>query len=309
MLVSLIISAYNEENGIKSFFVETLKHIQIKGYEFQFVFVDDGSIDNTVNIIRDIKKEYENTPYIKEIKLIHLSRNFGHEAAMLAGLDVASGDYLVFMDADLQHPPEKIADIMTSFENKSNIVMMKRVENKGAGVFKNLTSKMFYAILNGCSNTKFEANASDFFAVDARVANFLRENYREKVRFLRGIIQNIGFNVAKIEYVASERVAGHSHYNFRNLLRLSMNSIFSFSNLPLKLGGLAGGISVMLGIILLVYTLCTGDGAPSGYSTIVITLCFMFSILFFIVGVIGEYIGILFTEIKGRPIYIIKEIE
>ena len=184
---------------------------------------------------------------------------------------------------------------------------MVRTRNESAGMVKNITSSGFYWVINTLSDVKFEANASDFFAVSRQAADVLRGNYREKVRFLRGYVQTIGFKRAAIRYEAQERAAGQSKYSIRRLLNFSVNTILCFSNLPLKLGIYAGGMAACLGVAVMIYTLCTRRGAPSGYATIVILNCFMFAVLFLIVGIIGEYIGILFSELKDRPIYIVGE--
>ena len=164
-----------------------------------------------------------------------------------------------------------------------------------------------YALINALSDVKFEPNASDFFAVSRQAADVLRENYRERVRFLRGYVQSIGFQKAVITYEAGDRVAGESKYSIRKLLAFSVNTIMCFSNLPLKLGIYAGILAALMGVAVMVYTLLTRQGAPSGYTTIVILNCFMFAILFIIVGIIGEYIAVLFSELKDRPIYIVEE--
>jgi dolichol-phosphate mannosyltransferase len=157
------------------------------------------------------------------------------------------------------------------------------------------------------SDVKFENNASDFFAVSRRVAEVLKDSYREKVRFLRGYVQNVGFEKTTIAYEAGVRAAGESKYSIRKLFQFSVNTIVCFSNLPLKLGIYAGVMAAFLGVVVMVYTLFTRGGAPSGYATIVILNCFMFAILFLIVGIIGEYMAILFAELKDRPIYIVAE--
>ena len=243
------------------------------------------------------------------MRVIAFSRNFGHEAAMTAGLDYAAGDYLIFMDADLQHPPACIPEIMEQFREGCEIVSMVRTENRTAGLIKNITSDAFYRLINRMSDMHLEPGASDFFALDRRAAEVLRRNYREKVRFLRGYVQNIGFRKAALPYEAAPRVAGKSHYSLRKLWRFSVDTIICFSNLPLKLGIYAGLFSALLGVILILYTLFTRGGAPSGYATIVILLCFMFAMLFVVVGIIGEYISVIFSELKDRPIYIIKDMQ
>ena len=241
------------------------------------------------------------------VKVISFSRNFGHEAAMIAGVDRASGDGVVCMDADLQHPPECLPKIVEKLEQGCGVISMVRTRNTSAGLLKNITSAGFYAVINALSDVKFEVNASDFFAVSRQAADVLRTSYREKIRFLRGYVQNIGFQKARIEYEAHDRVAGESKYSIQKLLAFSINTIMCFSNLPLKLGIYAGIFAALLGVAVMIYTLCTRQGAPSGYATIVILICFMFAMLFVIVGIIGEYIAILFSELKDRPVYIVKK--
>ena len=184
---------------------------------------------------------------------------------------------------------------------------MVRTENKTAGLLKNITSGGFYWLINRMSEVHLEANASDFFAITRPVQKVLMKNYREKVRFLRGYVQNVGFRKTTISYEAAPRVAGSSHYSIRKLFVFAMNTIMCFSNMPLKLGIFAGLFSGFLGMIVLIYTLVTRDGAPSGYATIVVLLCFMFAVLFIVVGIIGEYIAVLFEELKDRPIYIVED--
>ncbi len=226
---------------------------------------------------------------------------------MIAGIDHADGDAIVCMDADLQHPAECLAPIIEKLEEGYGVISMVRTQNKSAGLIKNITSSGFYWVINALSDVKFQPNASDFFAISRQAADVFRSNYREKVRFLRGYVQNIGFRKTTIEYEAQDRVAGESKYSIRKLFAFSVNTIMCFSNLPLKLGIYAGIFAAMMGVVVMIYTLCTRQGAPSGYATIVILNCFMFAILFVIVGIIGEYIAILFSELKDRPIYIVEE--
>ena len=213
------------------------------------------------------------------------------------------------MDADLQHPPECIPQIIEKMEEGYQVINMVRTKNQSAGWFKNFASGAFYDLINAVSDVKFEKNASDFFAISDKVAEVLKKNYREKVRFLRGYVQNLGFKKTTLEYEARVRVAGESKYSIRKLLRFSINTIMCFSNLPLKLGIYAGIFAAVLGLAVLVYTVYSwaSVGTPPGYATMIVLICFMFSILFIIVGIIGEYISILFSELKDRPIYIVEE--
>lgn len=300
-LLSVVVSVYNEEQALPQFYQTTAPILQALSWDYELLFVNDGSTDGSLGILLALSEQDE------KVKVVSFSRNFGHEAAMIAGIDYAKGDAIVCMDADLQHPPECLPEIVAKLDEGYGIISMVRTRNASAGFVKNITSSGFYALINKLSDVKFEANASDFFAVSRQAADVLRSNYREKVRFLRGYVQNIGFNKTTIEYEARDRVAGESKYTIRKLFAFSMNTIMCFSNLPLKLGIFAGIFAAVLGVAVMIYTLCTRQGAPSGYATIVILNCFMFAILFVIIGIIGEYIAVLFNELKDRPIYIVEE--
>ena len=314
---SIIVSVYNEEASLENFFEACSSVLSrcragskedfacekiVEKYHTEILFVDDGSTDRSPLILDRLALEYPEL-----VKVIHFSRNFGHEAAMTAGLDYASGDFLIFMDADLQHSPELIPEMLARYEEGFHVVSMVRTKNSSAGILKNLSSAAFYWVLTHLSPLHFEANASDFFGISSAVQQVLKKYYREKVRYLRGYVQSVGFSKTKIEYEAGVRQGGKSHYSLRKLWAFSRNTLLSFSNLPLKLGIFASGCSMFLGILLLVYTLLTRKGAPSGYATIVVLLCFMFAVLFFVVGIIGEYIALLFEEIKDRPIYVVSK--
>ena len=299
-LLSVVVSVYNEEEALAQFYQVTEGILNTISWDYELVFVNDGSRDQSLSILNHLA---DSNP---KVKVVSFSRNFGHEAAMIAGIDYSQGDGIICMDADLQHPPACIPEIIRRFEDGYEVINMVRTKNESAGWFKNMASSAFYKLINALSDVKFESNASDFFAISRNVAAVLKENYREKVRFLRGYVQNVGFSKTTIEYEARARVAGESKYSIRKLFQFSVNTIVCFSNLPLKLGIFAGIFAGFLGLVVLVYTLLTRSGAPSGYATIVILNCFMFAILFLIVGIIGEYISILFTELKDRPIYIVQ---
>ncbi len=302
-LLSVVVSVYNEEEVLERFYQETRAVVDNMPWDHEFLFVNDGSTDRSLEILKSLAGR---DPHVR---VISFSRNFGHEAAMIAGLDHSSGDAIVCMDADLQHPPSCLPQIAGKFDEGYEVVSMVRTKNESVGWFKNLCSAGFYKVINVMSDVKFESNASDFFGVSSRVAKVLKKNYRERVRFLRGYVQNVGFSKTTIQYEAGARAAGKSKYSLRKLFRFSVNTIVCFSNLPLKLGIYAGALAACLGVVVMIYTLLTRNGAPSGYATIVVLICFMFAILFVIVGIIGEYIAILFTELKDRPIYIVEETE
>ena len=306
-LLSVVVSVYNEEAALREFYAET-KAVLLglsPAWEYELLFVNDGSVDGSYGILKEL------AALDKNVRVVNFSRNFGHEAAMIAGIDFASGDAVICMDADLQHPPECIPKILKKMEEGYEVINMVRTRNTSAGLIKNVTSSAFYKLINRMSDVKFEANASDFFAVNAQAARVLKENYREKIRFLRGYVQSIGFQKTTIEYEARARFAGESKYSLKSLFRFSVNTILCFSDLPLKLGIYTGCIVALFGLAVMVYTIYTWAkyGAPSGYATIVVLLSFMFAVLFILGGIIGEYIAILFAELKDRPMYIVRDTE
>ena len=300
-LLSVVVSVYNEEEALAQFYQVTEGILNTISWDYELVFVNDGSRDQSLSILNRLA---DSNP---KVKVVSFSRNFGHEAAMIAGIDYSQGDGIICMDADLQHPPACIPEIIRRFEDGYEVINMVRTKNESAGWFKNMASSAFYKLINALSDVKFESNASDFFAISRNVAAVLKENYREKVRFLRGYVQNVGFPKTTIEYEARARVAGESKYNLKKLFIFSVNTILCFSNMPLKLGIYAGILSGAAGMAVLIYTLFTRQGAPSGYATIVVLICFMFAMMFLLIGIIGEYIAILFTELKDRPVYIVRE--
>lgn len=306
-LLSVVVSVYNEELAIPEFYQETgavLKALP-SSWDYELLFVNDGSADRSLELLRELARRDS------RVRVVEFSRNFGHEAAMIAGIDYAQGDGIVCMDADLQHPPECIPEIVEKFDQGYEVISMVRMKNKTAGLVKNVTSAAFYKLINHLSDVKFEPNASDFFAVSRSAADVLRNNYREKVRFLRGYVQSVGFSRTTINYEARPRFAGESKYSLRSLFRFSINTILCFSDMPLKLGIYSGGAVAFFGLLMMAYTIWTWAkyGTPSGYATIVVLMSFMFAVLFVLVGIIGEYIAILFAELKDRPIYIVKSTE
>ena len=229
--VSVVVSVYNEEKALGEFYAETLKVLLGLDWDYELVFVNDGSRDGSLEILKELAGENH------RVKLVSFSRNFGHEAAMIAGLDYSTGDVIICMDADLQHPPECIPEILKKIEEGFHVITMVRTKNRSAGKIKNITSSGFYWVINHISDVHLEPNASDFFAVSSHAARVLRSNYREKVRFLRGYVQNIGFARTNLTYEARARVAGESKYSLKKLLTFSINTILCFSNMPFGPGG------------------------------------------------------------------------
>ena len=299
-MLTVVVSVYNEEAALPLCHERLTEVLRESGRDYTLLFVNDGSRDRSAEILDRFAAEDT------RVRVLHFSRNFGHEAAMIAGIDYAEGA-VICMDADLQHPPQCIPAILAKLDEGFDVISMVRTANRSAGIIKNLTSSAFYGVMNALSGTRFEKNASDFFAVSARAAEVLRRDYRERVRFLRGYVPSLGFRSTALQYEAAERAAGQSKYSLAKLFRFSMNTIMSFSDLPLRLGIYAGIASGLLGLILLIYSIVmkVRIGAPAGYTTIIVVICFMFAVLFLILGIMGQYIGVLFEEVKGRPIYIV----
>ena len=302
--VSVVVSVYNEEGSLQKFYEEAVNVAESLTWDYEIVFVNDGSVDGSLALLEEFSHKNKN------VRVVDFSRNFGHEAAMIAGIDYATGDAIVCMDADLQHPPKSVPEIIEKIEEGFDVISMIRTKNDDAGLIKKITSRAFYGILNVMSPSKFEPNSSDFFAISKKVADVLRKDYREKVRYLRGFVQNVGFKKTALEFEAGKRIAGESKYNLSKLMKFSMNAIYSFSDLPLKLGVYTGSFVGMFGLALMIYSIINKfvNDAPSGYTTIVVALCFLFAVLLFVVGIIGQYISILFFEIKDRPIYIVNKV-
>lgn len=307
--ISIVFSVFNEKEILDTLYARVTEIVSYLPYRFELVFVDDGSTDGSDDVIRGLQQIPQTS---LEIMLISLSRNFGHEAAMIAGIDHASGDAVICMDADLQHPPEAISEMISCFESGNDVVTMTRTQNKGATRQSGFLSLLFYRLINKISPFRLQENASDFFLVSKKVASVLRNNFRERNRFLRGIIQIVGFRSTSVSYTAPSRQTGKSSYSFLKLSALTITAITSFSKAPLFLGIWFGFIFSLISIILGFYSLWTyffGTAPPSGYTTIILFLSISFAILFFLIGVIGMYIGYLFEEQKNRPIYLINKME
>ena len=301
---SIVASVYNEEAGIEAFYEEVTRVAQSLGYTYELIFVNDGSKDNSLSLLTSFAEKDNN------VKVVDFSRNYGHEAAMIAGIDYAKGDFIVCMDSDLQHPPQYISEINSKIEEGFDVVTMVRKKREDASAFQEFRSLAFYKLMNKISEVTLDEKASDFFAISKRVAEILRTDYRERTRFLRGIIQIVGFKKSSIEYVAQKRFAGKSNYFFFKLVKLSFSAISSFSNMPLRLGMIAGSVFGVMGLGMLVYSLVMWfiDTPVSGYTTLVVFMCLFASVQLFIVGLIGQYVGYIFDEVKSRPTYIVKNV-
>ncbi|MBR2922188.1 MAG: glycosyltransferase family 2 protein [Alphaproteobacteria bacterium] len=301
--ISVVISAYNESESVNELYKEltkVMKELPLKTYEL--IFVDDGSSDDTYEKCQKLQKKDSH------VKIVHLRRNFGHEIAMTAGMDYAKGDAVVFMDADLQHPPHYIKDMVKYWQEGDDIVLTKRVENQATSKFYDFCAASFYKILNFLSDTKIPAKTPDFRLVDRSYVDFLKK-FNEQDRLFRGLLSWAmpREKVKIIDFVAPDRFAGVSKYNYRKSLALAFNSIVQFSTRPLRmsiyLGLITAFISGCLGLYVIIEHFILRHPTP-GYATIMTTVIFLGSIQLIVLGIIGEYIGKIHMEVKKRPLYI-----
>ena len=307
--VSLVISLYNEEAGAYNFWTDLRSALSpLTDFQFEIIWVNDGSTDNTQRVIERIISE-DCPPHLSH-QPIEFSRNFGHEAAIIAGIDHSTGDAVICMDSDGQHPPMHIQHMVRAFQDGSDIVLMERVSREDNGLIKNMMSSAFYRCINLLSAIRFENNATDFFLISSEVAEVLRSNYRERNRFIRGFIQSVGFKSTKIPFEAPARQFGASNYSFIKLVKLAVNAIFTFSSVPLRISIFFSVAFIALTTLLGGYSLYMywfGTTPPSGYTTIVLFLSFSFSLLFFTLAILSAYFEKMIQETRSRPVYIIKK--
>lgn len=306
--VSIVISAYNEEGNIDRLHAELSKELDhVKNTKFEILFVDDGSKDTTLATIKKLQKKDS------RVKIVQLKRNFGHEIAMTAGMDYAKGDAVIFMDADLQHPPVYIPQMVEAWKNGAEIVLTKRVDNVATSRFYKFCAKSFYWLLNLLSETKIPESMPDFRLIDRKYVDFLK-GFNEQDRLFRGLLSWIMPNdkVQVIEFVAPERFSGTTKYNFIKSLQLAISSITQFSVRPLHLStylGLAGAAcSMLLGFYVILERYIRHNPTP-GYATIVAAVGFIGAVQLISLGIIGEYIGKIHMEVKKRPLYLADYIE
>lgn len=301
--VSIIIPCYNETGNIKVLYQRILESVNKLDVDYELIFIDDGSIDETFNIIKSLHKENSKT------KLVSFSRNFGHQAAIIAGLDFCKGDCAIMMDADLQHPPELIPEMISLWKDGFEIVNTIRDETSSETFFKKLTSRGFYKLINMISKTKIEAGSADFRLLDRKVIESFKEIGEYSI-FIRGMINWMGFNSTQIHYSSSERFSGASKYSIRKMISFALDGITSSSSMPLHISMVLGLLISLLSFIYLVYALYIRfftNEALEGWTSIIISVLFIGGIQLISIGILGEYLGKIFYEVKKRPRYIINK--
>ena len=302
MKISLVVPCYNEEQCIEKYY-EAMKPVREKiPEEFEFIFVDDGSKDKTLSIIKDLAKKD------KQVRFISFSRNFGKEAAMYAGLKAATGDFVSLMDVDLQDKPELLIDMYKGItEEGYDCVACKRTKRKGRVAF---LSKIFYGIVNKMSDVHMTEGERDFRLMTRKMTDAVL-SLCEKERFIKGIFNWVGFNVKWLEYESVDRVAGGSKWSVKTLTKYALGGLEDFSTAPLKYNFVLSFLCMLATLIFVVLDIVW---AATGYTVtelfiVLPVVLFLFGLLFFGVGILGEYVKKTFTEVKSRPVYIVKETE
>ena len=302
--ISIIIPVYNEEESLP-FLLERLKEItkKIENYKFEFLFVNDGSKDKTLNILKEQRKLDDRISYID------FSRNFGKEIAMIAGMDYATGDAVIFMDADLQDPPELIVDFIKYWEQGYDDVYAKRKSRKGETFLKKFTSKMYYKVLQKLAGMEIQKDTGDFRLLDRRCVNALKK-LRESQRCTKSMFSWIGYNKKEVLYDREPRIAGKTKWNYKQLIDLAIDGITSFTTSPLRLATyISIPTFIMLGIYFIyVIAKCFVIKEPiQAFQAIILLILFFSGIQILLFGIIGEYLGRIFLESKNRPLYLVNE--
>ena len=303
MDISVIIPVYNEEENIELLFNRLSAVCASLTDSYELIFVNDGSRDASIDKIKDLAKKHE------QVRFLHLSRNFGHQIAVTAGLDYSRGDAVVIIDADLQDPPELIAEMIAKMEDGYDVVYAKRKQRKGESIFKKWTAKLFYRILSKITNVHIPVDTGDFRVVSRTIVDLLKE-MPEQNKFLRGQISWLGFNQTYIEYDRQERHAGETGYPIKKMLRFAMDGITGFSDFPLKIVSFFGFLVSFIAFIVIIYSLISWlvlENTVQGWTSLMISILFIGGIQMIAIGIIGEYLSRINQNIRNRPLYIVQE--
>ncbi len=305
-LISIVVPCYNEQEVFGETYkrlTETFEQLDKNKYHYEIIFVNDGSKDNTLEQIQNVIK------LDSRVKGINFSRNFGHQIAITAGLDNCKGDAAVVIDADLQDPPTVILEMVKKWEEGYDVIFGKRRERAGESTFKLVTAKWFYRFINRLSDVDMPLDTGDFRLMDRNALDqFLR--MRETYRFVRGMVAWIGFKQTFVEYDRESRFAGTTKYPLKKMLRLASDAILSFSNTPLKVATFVGFITSIIAFVGILYSLYMRlftENFVEGWTLLMISVLLIGGIILLVLGIIGEYVGRIYGEIKQRPLYIIQD--
>ena len=300
--LDIILPAHNEEGNIHLIYEQLGNALASTNYQYTILFVDDGSTDKSLEHIKELAKNDN------KVKYIELSRNFGHQNAIKAGLDASFGDVIIMMDCDLQHPPNVIKELLTQYEQGYDIVRTNRVDNETAGFIKKKTSNLFYKFLNQLSDITLEQGSADFRLISGKAIDHLK-SFNEFDLFYRGLIKWIGFKQISLEYHPEKRINGQTKYTFKKMVSFGLKGFTSFSTKPLYFAAYLGFIFSILSTLCVPYIIhafYTGTQVP-GWASVIATIVFFGGLNLMILGIIGIYLSKVFTQSKNRPHYIIKE--
>ena len=303
--ISVVIPMYYEEEVANECYNRTKKVLNgLENYDHEIIFVNDGSKDKTLPILKEIATKDE------KAKVISFSRNFGHQAAVTAGLKFVTGDCILIIDSDMQDPPELLVDMLKLWEDGNEVIYAKRKTRKGESKFKLMTAKMFYKVLNNLSDVEIPKDTGDFRLVDRKVVDVIN-SMPEHNKFLRGLFSWVGFKQEPIEYERQERFAGKTKYPLKKMLKLASDGIISFSTKPLKIIGGIGIASIFISFILLIYAILSyifkWNNLASGWTSLMVAITFFAGVQLVSIWMISEYIARIYDDTKQRPEYIINE--
>ncbi|MHC1746413.1 MAG: glycosyltransferase family 2 protein [Negativicutes bacterium] len=301
--ISIVVPVFNEQDNLDVFYQEVCRHMGKLSYQFELVFVDDGSSDATPLILdRLAAKDHRVRAFI-------LARNFGHQVALTCGLDHAGGDAVITMDGDMQHPPELLPVILEKWEEGYEVVKTVRLRTEGVSFFKKFTSNMFYKLINAMSNVHITEGGSDFRLLDKKVVLSFRR-FKEKARFIRGMVDAIGYRQTTLEFTALRRYAGQSKYSVAKMLHFALDGITAYSRMPLRFAFYSGIVFSLISFGLTLHVLFikffTNEAVP-GWATISASILFLGGLQLLGVGIVGEYVGRIFDEVKQRPLYLVRD--
>ncbi|MFL7869745.1 MAG: glycosyltransferase family 2 protein [Anaerolineales bacterium] len=300
---SIVVPIYNEIDSLPELYHRVKGVMESSGETWELLLVDDGSTDGSMDKIRELAEAD------KHVRPVIFARNFGHQIAVTAGLDYARGEAIVIIDADLQDPPEVILELAEKWREGYEVVYAVRAEREGESWFKKFTAALFYRIIFRITDVKIPLDTGDFRLIDRKVVNVMN-SMRERHRFLRGMAAWVGFKQIGVEYKRAARYAGETKYPFRKMLRLALNAITSFSYFPLQVATYFGFISASLAILaipVVAILRMIGSQFFGGQATTLISVLFLGGVQLISLGILGEYIGRLYDEAKGRPLYIVRE--
>ena len=303
--ISIVIPVYNEQEVLSECYTRIFNVCNsLKTYEYEIIFIDDGSTDKTLEILKIIADNDKNA------KIASFSRNFGHQCAVTAGLKYVTGDAIVIMDSDMQDPPELIPEMLKLWEQGNEVIYGKRKKRNGESKFKLLSASMFYKTLNALADVEIPKDTGDFRLVDRKVVNIIN-SLPEHNKFLRGLFSYVGFKQYAYEYERKERFAGKTKYPLRKMLKLAADGIIGFSTKPLKILGGLGMFSIFISFVILVYSLLSfafkWNNIIPGWTSIMVAITFFAGVQLLSLWMISEYIGRIYEETKGRPQYIVDK--